>query len=268
MKYGFLEETKDKALYMSVPRFIEIGGISHGFTTRLGGVSEGEFSSLNIGIRRPDKKEHIMENLRRACSAVGATFENLVISHQVHGTSVRVVTMEDAGEGARGETETPEADALITNVPGIPLLAYYADCVPVALYDPVKRAIGAVHAGWKGTVQEIAKVTVEKMMKEYGSDPRDMVAAIGASIGPCCFEIDRDVAEHFPQEFVRPGKKEGKFYADLWEYNKKQLTDCGILPENITISGECTVCHSEKYFSNRAQKGKMGNHGLIMELKE
>ena len=268
MEHGFVQREKDGVIYMCVPRFLEIGGISHGFTTRHGGVSKGPFATLNVGIRRPDEKEHIIENLRRATGAIGGHFENLVVSHQVHGVGIRHITKKDAGEGTIAKLDTPECDALMTNVPEIPLLTGYADCVPVALYDPKKKVIAAVHAGWRGTAQRIAYLSVKEMVKVYGSNPVDIVAGIGASIGKCCFEVDKDVAEEFPPQYVENSTiKENKFYVDLWQYNADQLKEAGVLDENITLSGECTVCHKDKYFSSRAQGGLMGNHGLIMELK-
>ncbi len=254
---------------MCAPHFTEAGGLAHGFTTRLGGVSCGAYASLNIGIRRPDDKEHIMENLRRSVRAVGGTFENLVISHQTHGTVIRKITRNEAGEGARGETDTPEADALMTNEADIPLLTYYADCVPVALYDPKKRVIAVVHAGWRGTVSGIAALTAEAMCLEYGCAPQDILAAIGASIGKCCFEIGEDIKDAFLPEFLSPSPlRKDKFFADLWQYNAYHLKRAGVPEENIILSGECTKCRNDKYFSNRAQGGVMGNHGLIMELKD
>ena len=254
---------------MCVPQFLEAGGVLHGFTTRAGGVSEGPFATLNVGLRRADRREHILENLRRATCAVGGTFPNLVISHQVHGTVIRHVTEKDAGEGARGELNTPECDALMTDVAGIPLLTGYADCVPVALYDPKRRVIAAVHAGWRGTADRIAYLSVREMCEYYGSDPRDILAGIGASIGKCCFEIDADVAECFPTGYVEKSTRAAnKYYADLWRYNADQLKEAGVSDAHITLSGECTVCRNDIYFSSRAQQKKMGNHGLIMELKK
>ena len=267
MEYGFVRKESGGVPFYCVPRFLEAGGLAHGFTTRAGGVSEGAFATLNVGLRRADKKENIMENLRRATEAVGGTFSHLVISHQVHGTVIRHVTERDAGEGARGELNTPECDALMTDTPGIPLLTGYADCVPVALYDPKRKVIAAVHAGWRGTADRIAYHSVKEMCAYYGSDPADILAGIGASIGKCCFEIDRDVADEFPAEYVEKStQKEGKFYADLWRYNADQLKEAGVLDQNITLAGVCTVCRNDIYFSSRAQQKKMGNHGLIMEL--
>ena len=269
MEYGFVRKESDGIPYMCVPQFLEAGGLVHGFTTRLGGVSEGAFATLNVGIRRADKKENILENIRRVVSAMGGTFQNLVISHQVHGVVIRHVKEKDAGEGARGELDTPECDALMTNVPGIPLLTGYADCVPVALYDPKRRVIAAVHAGWRGTAGRIAYRSVKEMCEQYGSKSEDILAGIGASIGKCCFEVDLPVAREFPAEYVEKSQERAdKFYVDLWRYNADQLKEAGISDEHITLSGECTVCRNDLYFSSRAQKKKMGNHGLIMELKQ
>lgn len=270
MEIGFTEHRKGELCYETVPLFDRAGGLRHMVTTRLGGVSEGEFQSLNIGIRRPDNKEHIMENLHRAVTAMDGTFPNLVISRQVHETHIRTVTEQDAGEGARGETDTEEADGLITDCPHIPLLTYYADCVPLMFYDPKRRVIATSHAGWKGTVKHIGRKTIRKMKTDFGCNVTDILCAVGPSIGKCCFEVDLPVAEQFRAEIgdavVTPMPHQ-KFMVDLWQANISEFLNEGIPDAHIALSGECTKCNNHRYFSNRAQGGKMGNHGVIMELR-
>jgi hypothetical protein len=249
-------------------------GTVHGFTTRYGGVSEGIYESLNLGEHRGDREECVRENYRRLSDALG--LNNLVFTKQVHENTVKVVTASDTHELF---TAVPyNADGLVTNEPNVTLVIFTADCIPILLHDPIKGAIGAVHAGWRGTVADIAGEGVRKMQSEFGSDPRDIRAAIGPGIGRCCFETGKDVpAEVFSVLFATGGTGRPddyldtlgneKFKVDLKEVNRILLTRAGVLPENIDVSDECTKCLHEKYWSHRHTGGKRGSQASVIMLK-
>ena len=166
--------------------------VPHCFTTRFGGVSEGYLSSLNLGIHRGDKPENVRRNYEILGDALGFDVNNLVFTRQTHTDIVRVVDGSNRGEGLDREVE-PECDALVTNTPGLVLAAFTADCTPILLHDPVTGAVGAVHAGWRGTVADIAGKAVRAMCENFGADPGNIRAAIGPNIGVCCFETHEDV---------------------------------------------------------------------------
>lgn len=247
-------------------------GLCHGFTTRRGGVSRGHLESLNVGVHRGDDIENVRENVRRAALAMGAEPENTVMSAQQHHDVVYQVTQKDAGKGVFRPTDITDADALMTNVAGIPLLTYSADCVLLLFFDPVRRAVAACHSGWRGTCQKIGAKTVLAMQKAYGTNPENVLCAVGPSIGPCHFETDGDVASAVAGAFKRAQyqnavRPEGeKFFVNLWALCRFQLEDIGLLPENISVLGACTVCEKEKYFSHRGFSGKTGNLGGMIAL--
>lgn len=230
----------------------------HGFSTRVGGVSEGIFSSLNLGHRRGDDPERVRENYRRFCAATGTDAGSIVMTNQVHGNVVRVVTAADAKPDLLSPTPF-EADGLATNIPGVTLCIFSADCIPVLLFDPVKKAVAAAHAGWRGTAAAIAAAAVETLTREFGSRPADIRAAIGPGIGPCCFETDGDVpaameaalgglAEPF---MTRRGEK---WQVDLKAINAAVLARSGLLEESIDVSGDCTCCQHDRFWSHRFTK--------------
>ena len=240
---------------------------THAFTTRFGGVSSGIYKSLNLAQRADDCIENVKENYSRLCNALDISPDDLVCSTQVHGTNVRVVTLDDCGKLFKPNPHT--ADALITNIPGIALMVFVADCVPILLYDSVKHVAGAIHAGWRGTVANITGITASKMKSEFGCSPSDINAAIGPCIAKCCFETDADVAdalkealnEDSGQCFTKIGDK---YNIDLKETNRLLLKKAGI--ENITISDECTSCSSDKYWSHRKTKGQRGSQAAVIVI--
>ncbi len=242
----------------------------HAFTTRFGGVSGGIYSSLNLGENTGDSSENIAENYAALCRALDIPQESLVFSRQVHRADIREV-----GYGDKHELFSPipyEADGLITDKPMLPLVIFTADCIPVLLHDPVRKAVGAVHCGWRGTVLDIAGNTVRKMQERYGSHPQDIRAAIGPGIGLCCFETGDDVANAVynilgkdADRFVLP--KEEKYMVDLKGINSFLLQKAGLLSENIAVSGECTMCSHEKYWSHRYTKGQRGSQASVIMLK-
>jgi YfiH family protein len=248
--------------------YLTAGGITvpHGFTTRYGGVSEGVLSSLNIGIHRGDQWENVLKNYEILGNALDFDTKNLVLSHQTHTDTVLRVGKAQAGSGLFAP-ELPECDGLITNEPGIALAIFTADCTPILLHDPVTGAVGAVHAGWRGTAASIAGKAVAAMAREFGSRPSDIRAAIGPNIGVCCFETDADVpeamAEAFGEEaspFIFP--KGDKYYVNLKEINALVLRRAGV--RQIEISTDCTVCQSHRFWSHRVTHGDRGSQGAII----
>ncbi|MBR2048991.1 MAG: peptidoglycan editing factor PgeF [Oscillospiraceae bacterium] len=240
--------------------------VPHCFTTRLGGVSTGCLASLNLGIHRGDTRENLMENYRILGDAVGFRPEELVFTRQTHTDIVRIVDETNAGEGLFRPVE-PECDGLITNVPGLTLAAFTADCTPILLHDPVTGAVGAVHAGWRGTVADIAGKAVRAMVAAYGCKPENIRAAIGPNIGFCCFETDRDVPDAVRAllgqesgEYIRTVGE--KYRVDLKGVNRALLQRAGV--RYIDVSCECTACRPDRFWSHRITGGSRGSQaGLI-----
>ena len=256
------------------PSIEKTGSVVHGFSTRLGGVSEGIFSSMNVSFTRGDQEEAVRENYRRLGAAMGFSCENLVCSDQTHTVNLRVVTEEDRGKGFVCPKDYTDIDGLVTDVPGLVLAAFYADCVPLYLVDPVRRCIGLSHAGWRGTVGKIGKKTVELMREQYGSRPEDLVAAIGPSICQSCYEVSKDVIEKFQEAFDERfwpelfyEKDGGKYQLNLWRANELGFLEAGVRPERIAAAGVCTCCNPELLFSHRASRGRRGNLGAFLMLK-
>ncbi len=242
----------------------------HGFTTRLGGVSEGYLSSLNIGMQRGDSPENVAENYRRLGEAIGFSPERLVLANQVHADTVRVVTEKDC-LGSLSHRDFPECDGLVTNTPGVALTVFTADCTPILLHDPVTGAVGAVHAGWRGTALGIVKKAVDTMVSAFGCCPSDICAAIGPNIGVCCFETDGDVPEAMVSALGKEVKpfiqaRGDKFHVDLKQINALWLRRSGIT--NIEISEHCTACAPHLFWSHRLTKGVRGSQGAIILCKE
>lgn len=265
---------KDGVVFLSVPSFEETGLVHHGFSTRIGGVSRGRYAKMNISFTNGDDISAVKENCRRLFAAIGSeNHERLVLSRQEHTDIIRVVTEEDAGKGFTKERDYTEVDGMITNLPGIPLVTLYADCVPLIFLDPVKKVIGTAHSGWKGTVQEIGRKTVEKMGAVYGCDPSDIIAAILPCIGKCCYEVDMPLFDAFSKvEYVNVDEimtpvGEGKFMLDLVEANRQILLAAGILPEHLTVTDVCTCCNADTLHSHRATGGMRGNLAAVIELK-
>ena len=242
--------------------------IPHAFTTRLGGVSEGIFASLNIAMHRGDLDENVERNYEILADALGFDLESLVLTRQTHSDIVRVVTKNDA----RGidHRNYPECDALITNDAGCALVVFTADCTPILLWDSVTGAVGAVHAGWRGTAYDIAGKTVLAMREQFGCDPHNIRAAIGPNIGYCCFETDRDVPEAIIQAFGNEAKqfirKEGeKYRVDLKAVNALALRRAGVT--DIEISDACTMCDPDRFWSHRITGAARGSQGAVIVCK-
>ena len=264
----FDENVVNGVPYLSYPLLEETGAVKHGFSTKLGGVSTGSCATMNISTTRGDDPEAVAENRRRIGAAIGVRPEDMTYTHQTHTTNVAVVRAEDRGR------RFLETDGLVTNVPGICLVTFYADCVPLFLVDPEKKAIGLSHSGWRGTVGKMGKVTVQAMMREYGSRPEDIVAAIGPSICQDCYEVSEDVIDRFrdsfneavwPKLFYR--KENGKYQLDLWRANEEVFLEAGIRRENLAVTNLCTHCNQEVLFSHRATGEKRGNLSAFLALK-
>ncbi len=279
LKYKNEEHIFDECISAGVP-FLKYpilekeGLVEHGISTRLGGVSEGFLGSMNLSYTRGDDPAHVDENYRRMAAAIGVKPEHMVCTHQTHTTNVRIVTREDAGKGVTREKDYTDVDGLITNVPGICLVTFYADCVPLYFVDPVKKAIGLSHSGWRGTVGKIGKVTVELMQKTYGSDPKDILTAIGPSICQDCYEVSEDVIVKFQKSFEEKywpelfyQKENGKYQLNLWKANELVFEEAGILKKHIAVTNVCTHCNPDILFSHRTTGNKRGNLSAFLALK-
>lgn len=247
-------------------------GVPHGFSARLGGVSRGPYESLNLGLGKEKEAPDIKrENFRRFCAAIGVDSTRLVCARQVHLDRVRVVTADDAGKGLDRERDY-EADALITDVPGLPLAVFSADCTPILFHDPVRGVIGACHAGWRGTALGIAAKTVDKMARVYGCDPARIRCAIGPCISRCCFETREDVPRAMTAALGEEAlpfledRRDGHFQMDLKGINALWLKKAGVLEKHIDISGDCTCCRPELYFSHRRTGLPRGAMAHIIQL--
>ena len=240
--------------------------VPHCFTTRFGGVSEGYLASLNLGIHRGDEPENVRKNYEILGEALGFDIEDLVFTRQTHTNIVRVVDGSNCGEGLERDV-VPECDALVTNTPGVVLAAFTADCTPILLHDPVTGAVGVVHAGWRGTVADIAGNAVRAMAESFGSRPEDIRAAIGPNIGVCCFETHADVPDAVravlgeeAKAFIVPAGE--KFRVDLKGVNAALLRRCGV--RDIEISCDCTACQPDRFWSHRRVGNDRGSLAAII----
>lgn len=260
--------------WLTYPAFEQFKDIVHGFSTRLGGVSKGIYASMNLSFTRGDEDAAVRENYRRFAAALGFSEKDIVTSDQTHTANVRIVTDEDRGNGITKPRPYTDVDGMITNVRGLVLATFYADCVPLYFIDSVHHAIGLSHSGWRGTVSKIGAVTVKKMQETYGTDPKDVYAAIGPSICQDCYEVSEDVIQEFQNSFAPEHwktlfykKENGKYQLNLWEANKIIFMETGITENHISMPGICTCCNPEFLFSHRASHGKRGNLGAFLGLK-
>lgn len=263
--------TKGEITYVTFP-LLQKEGLIHGFSTRLGGVSKGYFSSMNLSFQRGDREEDVRENYKRIGEAIGFSPENLVFSDQIHEDTIYSVTKEDCGKGYTKELLKGN-DGLVTNERQVPLVTFYADCVPIFFYDPVKEVIGMAHSGWRGTVKRIGCKMLSKMQIEYGSKVEDILVVIAPSICKDCYEISEDVANEFKKEMKEIStelyleeKGNGKYQLDLWKVNEEMLLRAGVQREHLAVTDLCTCCNPELFFSHRASEGKRGNLAGFMML--
>jgi len=251
--------------------YLTADGIScpHCFTTKLGGVSTGVMAGMNIAIKLDETEENVTKNFGILGDALGFEISDLVLTRQIHSDIVRTVTRKDCN--GCFHRNYPECDALITNDPGVALTVFTADCTPLLFHDPVTGAVGAAHAGWKGTAQNIGAKTVEAMCREFGCDPANIRVAIGPNVGFCHFETDADVPEAMiaaygeeVNEFIRP--RGSKFYLDLKAINALSVKRAGV--RHIEISEDCTMCRPDRYWSHRITGERRGSQGAIIVCKE
>lgn len=248
--------------------------IIHFVTTRHGGVSDGAFATLNLGLGTQDRPLSVLQNRQILSDSVGIPQEYFVMANQVHGTNVEVIQKDRRGAGAFSRHNAiPSTDAMITDEPEICLFVMGADCVPLLFFDPVKLVVGAAHAGWRGTVNKVSAATVRKMQETYDCKPQDILVAVGPSIGPCCYKVGGEVITEVLKTF---GSTEGLIsfdnadstpIFDLWAANKIQLLETGVTEENIEIAGMCTNCNSGDFFSSRFGKGITGRFGAGIMIK-
>lgn len=265
----------DDILYFTFNGLENTGIVKHCFSSRLGGVSKGHLSTMNLSYMRGDEKECVDENYRRIAKVLGCKIEDIVCSDQTHTTNVKKVTADDKGKGIVKPRDYKDIDGLITNEPGIALATFYADCVPLYIVDPVHHTIGLSHSGWRGTVKRMGAVTLKKMEEEYGTKPQDVYVAIGPSICQDCYEVSKDVADEFREAFLAQRdedkllyqKSEEKFLLNLWYANYCVFREAGVPEKNIEVTDVCTCCNPDILFSHRASKGMRGNLGAFLMLK-
>lgn len=268
------EEEKNGVKFLSFPALEKTGIVRQLFSTRVGGVSEGIFSTMNLSFTRGDDNADVLENYRRIAGVLDCKLEDFVCSDQTHTTNIRVTGRKDAGKGVVRDKDYADVDGLITNEPGVVLATFYADCVPLYFVDPVKKAIGLSHSGWRGTVNKMGLKTVQMMEKTYGTNPADLVAAIGPSICVSCYEVGSEVAEEFLKAFPKEEeqreilieKGNEKYLLNLWKANYFIMRDAGIKEENISVTDICTCCNGDELFSHRKSFGKRGNMGAFLGL--
>lgn len=260
--------------YLTFPLLEQTGMVRHLFSTRVGGVSRGIYSTMNLSYTRGDEKEAVDENFRRIAGVLRCRAEDIVCSDQTHTVNLRVVSRGDGGKGILRPRDYTDVDGLLTDEVGIVLATFYADCVPLYFVDTRRRAVALAHSGWRGTVARMGRCVVDKMREVYGTDASDLVAAIGPSICQDCYEVGEDVAGEFAREFQASGQADeillskggGKYQLDLWRANEIVLREAGIPAGQIQVTDVCTCHNSEYLFSHRASQGKRGNLGAFLGL--
>lgn len=257
--------------YLTFNAFEGVSGIKHAFSTRIGGLSKGIFADMNLGLRRGDDDELVLKNFDLFCEAINVDRKTLVAGAQEHHTNIKRVTALDGGNGIDLPKKWEDVDGLCTNEEEITLIVYAADCVPLYFYDAKNRAIGLAHAGWRGTVSNMAGVMVERMAEEFGTLPEDLLCAIGPSIGPESFEVDPPCAEEFlkldsHEKFVKDDGN-GKFHVNLWETNRQLLLKAGVKAENISVGEVDSYKEGSLIFSHRRTRGQRGSNAAFLTLK-
>ena len=242
------EVTKSGVTYLTFPVLDATGIVTHAFSTRMGGVSEGWYSTMNFSFTRGDNREHVLENYSRMAAALGVDREKMVLTWQTHTTNIRVVSADDLGKGVVKDRDYRDIDGLLTNMPGVTLVTFFADCVPLYFVDPKHHAIGLAHSGWRGTVNRMGEKMIHAMKQEYGTVPEDLICCVGPSICSDCYEVGEDVADNFRDAFskedcehiVFPSKSGviGKRQLDLWEANRRILMEAAIYSDKVAVDEE------------------------------
>lgn len=268
------EKNRNGVTWLSFPSLEESGLVTHAFSTRMGGVSKGPYASMNFSFTRGDDPEAVKENYRRMTNALDVDMERMVLTWQTHTTNVRVVSEEDFGKGVVRERDYRDVDGLVTNIPGVTLVTFFADCVPLYFLDTRNKAIGLSHSGWRGTVNRMGLETLRIMKREFHSDPSDMIVCIGPSICQDCYEVGPEVIEQFVSSFDNVHhdrlfykKKNGKYQLNLWEANRIVLEEAGVPQEQISVTDICTYCNPDLLYSHRRSAEKRGNLCAFLTLK-
>ncbi len=250
--------------FFNFPQLEALGFIKHGFSTRFGGVSEGYYRWMNLSFFNGDDEEKVLKNFQKFCQALEVELASMVLSDQDHGTDLRRIEEKDRGKGIVKDKDYQGIDGLVTKVPGITLITQHADCVPLFFADSKRKAVAMVHSGWRGTWGEMAKKTVARMKEEFGTEAGDLYVGIGPSIGPCCFEVEKDVLEKLQnladwraEDAVVQGK--GKYRVDLWGLNKRMLLSAGVPEDQIFVTDLCTQCAPDLFFSHRVHGNERGS---------
>lgn len=262
------------------PKLLDTNKVYHGFSTRLGGVSKGGCSSMNLSFTREnDNIENVFENYRRMAKALGVSFDSFVAAHQTHTTNIKKVGLNDKGKGVTKERDYTDIDGLITDEKGITLVTFFADCIPLYFFDPVNNAIGLAHSGWRGTLNGMVTKMVQAMKENYKTEPKNLIACIGPGICEDCYEISLELADKFKSSFDIENISDiiSNYHKDelgnehcqlnLWKANEILMIRAGILRENISISNICTHCNSDLLFSHRKQGDDRGNLAAFLALK-
>ncbi len=259
--------------YIQFPHLENTGLVHHGFSTKHGGVSTHHYSSMNLSFTRGDNPMSVKENFVLFSEAIGVEGDSLVFSDQIHETEIRRVGRADRGKGIHRSSDIISVDGLMTNEPGVTLTTFYADCVPLFFLDPINKAIGLTHAGWRGTVKGIGPITVKAMVEAFDTNPSDLLVGIAPSIGPCCYEVTGDVIMEFEKRTNRvildkivQRVDETHYMLDLWEANKMLLIEAGVKEENIVVTDLCTKCHHEDFYSHRVMGKDRGSLAAMMAL--
>jgi len=255
--------THQRLLFFRIPAFETATNLRHAIFTRSGGVSPAPYHSLNLSTATGDTPEHVAKNLQLACGALGLEVDQMTTCHLVHGTRViRVMAINQSNK-------VDQADSLISNTPGVYLFMRFADCTPLLFFDPIARAVGLAHAGWRGTLKNAAGATVGAMVERLGCQAHNIIAVIGPAIGPCCYEVGAEVIEAVETKFEAVEKllshrnqRSQHAHFNLWEANRQQLETAGV--KQIIQTNFCTACHRDKFFSHRADKGSTGRFGVVL----
>ncbi len=269
------EHWKNGVLYFTFPALSAVPFALHGFSSRIGGVSEKELATMNLSFARGDDPERVRENFRRISEAIGFSADQMVFSWQTHTRCVRRMTEADRGKGFTCSRDYKDVDGMITDVPGLILTEFFADCVPLYFVDPVHQAVGLSHSGWRGTVSDIAEETVHALHDCYGTEPSDLIAVIGPSICQDCYEVGGDVIAqvraHYDEALwplLFEQKSEEKYQLNLWEACRQNLLRAGLCAEKISVTDLCTCCNPDIFFSHRVSHGKRGNLAAFIGIRE
>lgn len=267
-----IHSDEDRPVLLPIASWISLfPEITAGFSTRIGGVSQAPYSTLNLGLHVNDNHGDVVRNRERLAEAIGQSFTSFTYAEQVHGKDIAIVSLDEQGRGRDSREEALQAkDGFITKEKDIVLCAQFADCVPLFFYDPIQRVVALAHAGWKGTVLNISMATISLMTHTFGSRPSDIRAVIGPSIGVCCYEVDQTVASRVrlvfeetqlsteDQEAIIKGKGNEKYMLNLQLLNQKLIEQAGILSSHIEVTQLCTSCRTDLFFSHRKEGGSTG----------